>query len=162
MWQNAFKHEQGNKGNSKLSSSVGRHLNQLHDPSELGSALGRSTEWLAYFNCVCSFLRPSISDNWKLIWRRDVKQSSNFSFGAEETVIIFDIIFSHSASLIWVLVSKESDLNILKTMQVSLFPVAYDLKINGSLISKQICFGDTWSEFNTRYHKHLRALSMRF
>lgn len=145
---------------NSFSSSILQHLSQLHDPSEPGSALGRSTEWLAYFNYICSPSWPSISGNRKLTRRQGVKQSANFSFGTEETVIIFDIIFSHSASLIWVVISKESDLNILKTMQASVFPVAYDLKINGSLISKQICFGETWSEFNTRYCKHLRTLPM--
>lgn len=107
-------------------------------------------EWFTYFNCLCSFSWPSISNNWKLTWRHSIKQNIKFSYG-EETMIIIDILLSHSASLIWVLVSKGSDLNILKMMQVSLFPVAYNLKINSSLISKQICFGETWPEFNTRF-----------
>lgn len=147
---------------NSFSSSMEWHLSQLHDSSEPGSALGRITEWLVYFNCECSFSWPSISYNWNLTWRQDVKQSANFSFGVEETVISFDIIISHSASFIWMFVSKESDLNILKMMQVSVFPVGYDLKINGSLISKQNCFGEIWSEFNTRYHKHLWSLPMCF
>lgn len=59
-------------------------------------------------------------------------RSADFSFGAEEIVIIFDITFSHAASLISALVSKESDLNILKTMQFTVFPLAYHLKINNN------------------------------
>lgn len=117
--------------------------------SEPGYALGRSTKWFTYFNCVCSFSWPSISKNWKLTWRQDVKQSINFLY-REETMITIDILLSHSASLIWMLVSKGSDLNILKVMQVSQFPVAYNFKINSSLISEQICIGETWPEFNTR------------
>lgn len=57
-------------------------------------------------------------------------KSADFSFGTEEIVIIFDITFSHTASLTSALVSKESDLNVLKTMQFPVFPLAYDLKIN--------------------------------
>lgn len=72
-----------------------------------------------------------------------LKRVQIFHLVQKKTVIIFDTILFHSASLISVLVSKEIDLNILKMMLVPLFPVAYDLKINGSLISKQICFGET-------------------
>lgn len=140
----------GRKGSSKLiSPSKVWHFSQWHDPSEPGSALGRSTEWFTYFNCVHSFSWPSISNKWKVTWRQGVKQSINFSYG-EETMLTINILLSHSVYLIRVLVSKGSDLNILKMMQVSVFPVAYNLKINSSLISKQICLGETWPEFNTR------------